>query len=287
MLAREVVREYRRSFAHLPVTVLDTAFTSPREVWDELLSQPAGGRVTIVHGAGQAADPEMLKVLLGEASVVQPVVFVTSDPAWTKNDGQHLAVIGASRHGQVIRCVPPSKEEDLVSLVSSWWPEAGNNAAAEVLQRCGGSLALAREACEKAVLAGIPVTALSLVCRRLPGDEYADLVVAGDRKAAVTAACDVPEDETGRVLGLLALYLSALTLLNAARRQGIEPKEQALRVKNELGLKTTHVPGRMRPYAGSYPAERERQCRILLAMAETYHRAGASAGVLEAVAALW
>lgn len=283
VLAREVTREYRTSFAHLPPLVVDCTVTDEQAVWDLVLAQPSGGRVAVVYAAGKLSNTaEMLPVLLEAGSLSYPTVFVTADPAYARKDGLHLEVLAASRNAQVVRCVAPSDEEALVRLVASWWPGAGSNVAAEVLQRCGGSLALAREACDKAVLSGLPVTALHAVCRRPPGEDYADLVVAGDRKKAVTAASGVPSGEVGRVLGLLGSRLTLLALLNALRREGLDAQQQVLKLKAD-----PYVLRVLRPHAGDYPPSREAACREVLAMAEQAHYAGADCGVLESLAALW
>lgn len=282
VLAQEIIREYRTAHSGVPFVVIDASAASQREVWDTLLSQPAGGSVTVVYSAEKAVLASELKVLLGEATPFSPVIFVTAVPTYARGESEHLELIAASRNGQVVRCVPPSKEEDMVRIVSSWWPGAGDNAAAEVLERCGGSLELAREACDKAVLAGIPVSLLSAVCRRAPGSDYADFLVSGDRKKAATAAGGVPQEEVGRTIGLLASRLSLLGLLNSAKRQGMTPQEQVIKLRAD-----PYVLRLLRPYAPDYPASRENSCREVLAMAESAHRSGVSGGVLEAVAALW
>jgi hypothetical protein len=254
----------------------------PREVWDEVLAQPASGRLAVVYAAHRVADPEMLEVLCGEGNLAFPALFVTPAAAFARKDAAHLEVLAASRHAQVVRCVPPAREEDAVRLVASWWPGGGANAAAGVLQRCGGSLSMAREACEKAALAGLGEPALDFICRREPGDDFADLVVAGERGKAVTAAHEVPRTETSKVVGLLSYRLTLLVLLHAAVRDGLSPQEQVVRLKAD-----PYVLRLLRPHARDYPASREPGCREVLALAESACRSGAETGILEAVAALW
>lgn len=282
VLAREVAAEYRRSFPALPVSVVDASLVSQREAWDEILSQPSGGRLTVVAESQGLVPSPLFAVLLGEASLTYPVIFTTPDPAYARKDGDHLEAIAATSRAQVVRCVPPSKEADLTALVSSWWPGAGEGTASVVLERCGGSLALAREACEKAVRAEVPPGMSKIVCRSLPGGGYADMVTAGDREGALSAASLVPDGEVLGVVRLLAYRLSVLGQLNAALREGLTPQQQVVRLRADPFLLR-----RLRPHAREYGVRREMKCREVLAMAESAAQRGARTGVLEAVAALW
>jgi hypothetical protein len=282
VLAREVVAEYRRAFPALPVTTVDASLVSAREAWDEILSQPSGGRVTVVAEAQRLFPSPLFPVLVGEASLTYPVIFTTPDPAYARKDGDHLEAIAATSRAQVVRCVPPSKESDLVALVTSWWPGAGEGTALAVLERCGGSLALAREACEKAVRADLPPGMSEIVCRTPAENRYADLVTAGDTERAFPAAALVPDGEVLGTIRLLAYRLSVLGQLNAALREGLSPQQQVLRLKADPFLLR-----KLRPHAREYGVRREMSCREVLAMAEVAAQGGARVGVLESVAVLW
>lgn len=281
MLAREVAAEYRRALPGLPVSVVDASLTPARDVWDELLSQPSGGRLSVVAEAQRLVPSPLFGVLLEEASLAYPVVFTTLDPKYARKDGDHLEAMAKTSRAQVVRCVPPSREEDLVALVASWWPGCGEGTAASVLERCGG-LEAAREACDKAVRAAIPPAMHEVVCRPAAGAGYADLLTAGDRPGAVSAAVLVPPGEVLGVVRLLAWRLSLLGRLNGALRDGLNPQQQVLRLKAD-----PFTLRKLRPMAREYHTGREMSCREVLAMAEEAAQRGACVGVLEAVAVLW
>lgn len=282
VLAREVVTEYRRVFPALSALTVDASLTPSRDVWDEILSQPSGGRLSVVTEAHRLMPTPLLRILLDEASLTYPVVLITHDPKYARKDGEHLEAIAAAGKAQVVRCVPPSKEEDLTALVASWWPGIGLNAASAVLERCGGSLALAREACDKAVRSAIPPDMSQIVCRAQPGNGYADMVTSGDHVGALSAAASVPAGEVLGTIRLLAYRLSVLGQLNAALRDGLSAQQQVLRLKADPFLLR-----KLRPHARDYHVHHEMACREVLAMAESAAQNGARTGVLEAVAALW
>lgn len=277
-----MVTEYRRAFAAFPVSVIDASLSGPREAWDEVLSRPGGGRLTIVHEASRLMPSPVLPVVLEESSLVYPVVFTTPDPAFTRTDGDHLGQLVDSRKAQVIRCVPPSREEDCAALVASWWPGLSVVQASQVLERCGGSLLLAREACEKGVRAALSPALSAEVCRKEHGTGFSDLIIAGNRKEAATVACEVPAPELLGTLRLLGSRLSVLALLHLAVRDGLSPREQSAKLKAD-----PYVLRLLRPHAGDYPPSRAVKCREVLAVAEQAVAGGAAEGVLEAVALLW
>ncbi len=266
----------------LPRTVIDASLTASREVWDEVMARPEGGRLLVVHNADRVMPSGVLPVALEEASLSYPVVFTTADPAFARKDGEHIGLILDSRKAQLVRCVLPSREEDTAVIVASWWPSLSADQAVQVLDRCGGSLRLAREACDKGTRTGLDPRQNAVVCRRAAGAGFSDLVVAGERKAASTAAASVPREEVLGTLRLLGSRLSLLALLNLAIKDGMTPQQQAAKLRADA-----YALRLLRPHARDYSLSREAQCREVLAMAELAVTAGAREGVLEAVALLW
>jgi hypothetical protein len=282
VLAREVAAEYRRAFAALPVVVTDAVTCQPGEAWDEVLSRPPGGKLSLVCNAERLVPSPLFAVVVAEASPSWPVLFITPDPAFARKDGAHLEVLAASRQAQVIRCVAPASEEGLAEVVAAWWPGMGRNHAARLLEACGGSLELAREAAEKGIRCQADPATAPLFARKEANAGWADLLVAGDRRGAAVAAREVEGTQVLAALRLLGSRLSLLSLLEAAAREGLGAREQASRVKA-----SPYAVRFLRPHARDYPPSREARCREVLAAAEQAAAAGARDGVLEAVALLW
>lgn len=287
VLVHEVVRSYREQLSSVPYRALyaEQSENSERALWDELLSFPPGGRLAVVYGAEKLAAVHM-DALAEAAPEFHTTVFVSADRDFARSDGTlapHLAVIQASRNGQLIRCNVPSKAEDRVKLVASWWPGASRAFAADLLARCG-TLAAARQACDKGTLAGLDPESASLayVVRREAVEVYADQIVAGNRKAAVAAARQLTPGEVGQALAQLAWRLDVLGVLRTAQDKGLVPYEVERRFHLDL-----FVQKRYYPYASSYTHRRRDRCRELLAMADSAWHCGTVDGVAEAVAALW
>jgi hypothetical protein len=287
VLAAEVVRSYRDRLSSVPYRALyaDRSENSERTLWDELLSFPPGGRLAVVYGAEKLAGVHM-DALTEAAPEFYTTVFVSAEHDFARSDGQlapHLAVIQASRGGQLVRCNVPSKAEDRVKLAASWWPGATRAFAADLLARCG-TLAAVRQACDKGTLAGLSPEPASFeyVVNREAVEVYADTIVAGNNREAVIAARQLTSGEVGQALSQLAWRLDVLGVLRTAQDRGLEPYEVERRFHLDLFIQK-----RYGPYASSYGHRRRDRCRELLAMADSAWHCGTVDGVAEAVAALW
>jgi hypothetical protein len=285
VLVAEVLRAYRDRLT-LPYLPIWAEKGSEPGIWDELLSYPPGGRLAVIYDAEKMRGYAM-EILAESAPELHYAVFVSAADDFArdadKNLLPHLAAIKASRNGQLIRCCSPSKEEERVKLVASWWPGSSRNLAAEVLGRAG-SLSGAWQACEKASRAELnPVMdSIQYVCRRALAEEFADLVVAGQRKDAAVAARQLSRGEVGRVLGQLEARLVVLGTLREAAKADLEPGEVERRYKVSRYQQRLYG-----PHAHGYHARKVDKCRELLVMAGDAWRCGASDGVAEAIAALW
>jgi hypothetical protein len=287
VLAREVVRSYRERQTSVPYRALyaEQSAGSERALWDDLLSFPPGGRLAVVYGAEKLEGTHM-DVLVDSAPEFHTTVFVSAVADFARGaDGlaTHLAVIQASRNGQLIRCNAPSKAEDKIKLIASWWPGATRAFAADLLVRCG-TLAATRQACDKGTLAGLlPESAsLAYVVSREAVEVFADQIVAGNRKAAMTAARQLSTGEVGQALGQLSWRLDVLGVLRTAQEKGLEPYEVERRFHID-----PFIQKRYGPHASSYGHRKREKCRELLAMADSAWHCGTTEGVAEAVAALW
>lgn len=283
-LVRSVRDAYRDA---LPGAQLEYVWGDEEGAWDRLLTSSSAPRLSVVWQAQALKSIDVLPHLLGEEFDGSYALFASTEDDFRRSDRQlvpALAALRDSRHGQIIRCCAPADEEERAGIVASWWPGAGRNVAAALLDRCGGSLDAAWHAVDKAIRAGVVPEEryIPTVCAVQAGEGFADLLAKGNKRAAMEAARDVLPGEEGAVISLLASRLQLLPLLREAASRGEAPQETARRLRAD-----PWVLRQMRPMAGSYPPARVERCRELLAMAETAWRSGARHGVLEAVAALW
>lgn len=290
VLVRAVTGAYREDTPADCQVVLSAGDTAENLVWDALLGDPLPGfpRLSIVLAAEKLKSTQVMAQLAASASADGPrAVFVSADadfPRDGKDLAPHLAALQKSRHGQLIRCCAPSKSEDLVSLVCAWWPGLSRNLAWQVLRRSDGDLTRAAGACGKAVRAGLEPSEASVlaVSEPEPGAAFADALVAGKKGEAMAAARQAGRGDTGYGLAVLASRLDQLAVVHDALKSGVPQRDLSARV---------HVSrwqaGQLAPHAPSYDVARVARCRELLAMAESRHRAGAAAGVAQAVVACW
>jgi hypothetical protein len=276
VLVREVVAAHREGAPPGQCTAVFAGDAPERGTWDLLLSDPPpGGRRTVVYEAERLKGTGNLALLAAEGADTAYTVFVSGEPDFRRDDGKlapHLAALQASKAAQLIRCCEPSKAGDRTALVASWWPGATLTFAYDVLTRCG-SLERAYLACEQARLAGLVPSrkAAAAVCPAEPGSDFADLLMAGDRRGAALAAGRLSASGLGAAIGLLASWLTAAEQVSTGSREHADQ----------------FTARRVLPYADAYPADRIRRCRRALAVADSAWRGGARAGVAESLAACW
>lgn len=288
VLVREVVAAHREGAPPDQCFALFAGEVPERDVWDALLAcPPPGGRRVVVYGAEKLKDAGNAALLAADPGMEAAyTVFVSADADFPREDGAlvpHLAALQASKAAQLIRCCEPAKTEDKTTLVASWWPGATPNFAYDVLARCG-SLERAYQACEQARLAGLEPsrTMAAVVCPAEPGGDFADLLMAGNKRAACAAIGRLSSPDLGAAIGLLASRLTVAEQIGYGVRHGLSPREAAQREQVDR-----FVASRVIPHAGAYAADRIRRCRQTLAVAESAWRGGTRAGVAESLVALW
>lgn len=296
-LAHEVERQARHDLATLPIlhSFWADAANEPR-IWDYLLeTPPAGGRLVIVRTAQNLAMADRMGLLLETHAQFSYVLFISEEEDFARVEvggkrtlAPHLAAIQASKDGQLIRCCKPSRDEDVLKLVASWWPDeskkpAGLNFAAALLARCGGQLGAVYVACQTAKGAALPPEEqwLEVACQSVPQAKYADELLAGHRQAALEEAAHLSDAEAASVLKLLGTRLTALVTYNALRARDMDAEQIA---RHGVARWQQH---QLAPYAVRYAPPKVIYCRKLLAMAEDAFRSGVRDGLLQAVAALW
>lgn len=287
-LVREVVAAHREGAPPDQCSALFAGDVPERDIWDALLADPPpGGRRAVVYGAEKLRDAANVALLAADPGLEAAyAVFVSADTDFPRDDGAlvpHLAALQASKAAQLIRCCEPFKVEDRTALVASWWPGATPNFAYDVLARCG-SLERAYQACEQARLAGLePSRAMAaVVCPAEPGGNFADLLMAGNKRGACSVIGQLSTPDLGAAIGLLASRLVVAEQILSGVRHGLSPREAASREHVDR-----FVASRVVPHVGAYTADRIRRCRRALALAESAWRGGTRAGVAESLVALW
>lgn len=288
-LVQEVLAEHNRLELDRHSYYLASTAEEP-QLWDSLLSWPRGGSLAVVYNAERLTLLDRFEVLVEAVPDLAHVVFCADadDFARTEAGGKHplaahLAAIQASKDGQLVRCCRPSREEDLLRVIASWWPGAGANLAAEVLARTGGDLESAWAACKTAEAAGlVPAAAsLDLACQQTPVVQYATHLLAGQTREAATEAARMSEAGVGGTLKYLTSQLGTLYAYHGYAALGLDADQVARK-----GIPRWQQLS-LAPVAAGYGAERVTRCRKLLAMAEDAFRSGVRVGILEAVATLW
>jgi hypothetical protein len=287
VLAREVVAAHRAGANPDQCVTLFAGDTPEREIWDLLLSAPpGGGRRVVVYGAEELKGISAVAVLAEEDSLATAFVVLVSSAADFEREGgalaPHLAALQSAKSAQLVRCCAPSKLDDRIALVSSWWPGAARGLAHDVLIR-SGNLERAWHACAQARMAGLKPEArmVAVVCPGEPAGDLADLLMAGNRRAAAAAVRD-GAGEAGLLIGLLASRLAVAEQVADGMRGGLPAREAASRARIDR-----FVASRVLPYVASYDMARVRYCRRLLAGLESAWKSGARDGVIEALVALW
>ena len=264
-----------------------------REIWAAcaVIPPPGEQRLVIVRDAHKLRRPGELVPLVkaGREAAGLHLLFVSADadfPRERDGDGKsvlapHLAALRDSRYGQLIRCVPP-KDDDLLDWAARCWPGLGRNAAWRLLEAAGGDLGAVRAAGAKAVATGLLAEKyIPVLGEPPPGGQFAELLVRGDRAAALAAARTAPL-AAGSAIGLLDSRLGTLAAIRDGQRRGLEDKDIASR----LGVPRFLI-GAYRDVAHAYDPARVRACRELLAVADAAWRTGADRGVAEVLAASW
>lgn len=289
-LVASVLAAYRARTVRDETAVLFGGDAADRDIWDLLLSSPPGERLVIVHAAHKMRDFSPMPALAAGIEGLT-VVFVSAADDFERAEAggkkvlvPHLAAVQAAKVGQLVRCCAPAKSDDQAALVASWWPGADVTLAWQVLTRCGGSLTAAAQACGKAVRAGLPPHRdnLAAVCEAEPGAAFAEPLISGRKADAMQAAQLAGRAETGYGLAILASRLTHLAAIREAQLAGAGPRELA----GKTGIGRWLI-GQLAPYATRYDTARVSRCREILAMAEAWHRQGASCGIAQSVVAAW
>lgn len=272
------------SAAPFDVTRLTAGEVPDRDIWDRC-ALPGEGRLVLVRAADRLKDPARLVPLVRAARDVAMLVLVSGEDDLARDEdglAPHLAAIRDSRYAQMVRCTAP-KDDGLLDWTAGQWPGLGRNDAWRLASRAGGNLAAIRDAGVKAQASGLlEPRYIDVLCEPSPGAEMAELLVTGDKPAALAAARAMLPSAIGAALSLLGSRLSTLASIRDGQRRQLDTRA----ICSRLGV-PQFLLARYRDVAVNYAPDRVRRCREILATADAAWRTGASGGVAETVIANW
>ena len=282
-LVRDVCMRVRAAIT--PATVLFASVTPEPDIWSACMQFPLPGqqRLVVVHDAGQLKQLDTLEELLEAIRAMQGAYVLFTGEGWP--DAQDA--VQRSPAGQVVRCSFTSDEvkarQDKAVWLSARLPGATTEWAHELLDRVDGDFPAAAVVCAKAALCGLsPGQAMHLAAGQAQ-PPFADLLVLGERKAALRAATVLGREDYGRVTAQLASRLTVMSTLYRVVQDS--PTGQPL---HKL---VPDVPAflvkRFRKAAPLYSPQRVQAQRELLDIADSAYRRGAKEGVLELLCAGW
>lgn len=284
VLADEVIAAQLAAAPRLHILRTRTGDVPERDIWD-CCALAFGESAVLVRGAEKLTDPARIIPLVKLAREIATLVLVSGEDDFSRGqDGlaPHMAAIRDSRYAQMVRCVAP-KDDDLLDWAATQWPGLGRNDAWRLVSRAGGDLARIRDAGAKAQASGLlEAKYIDALCDPSPGEEMTELLLAGDKKAALAAARGVSGSATGAALALLSSRLGTLSAIREGQRRQLDVRAMTGR----LGV-PRFLLARYRDVAAAYPPDRVRRCREILAVADAAWRTGAQGGVAETVIANW
>lgn len=224
-----------------------------------------------------AATETGLRVLFHSEDRDFPTVTSDGD----KSLAPHVALLRDSSKGLIIRAIRPSGEEELAEWAAQRLGGAGRVLGSRALLRAGGDLRSVADLGDKLARAGFEATQarVDVLCEQQPGEEFATLLVLGDKPGALAAA---PGEPPARAISLLTVRLHTLAALHAAHQRHLDARDTA----RQFGV-DQYAQRLLRDVAPSYSPPKVASCRSVLAAADDAWRGGESAGVLEFVTALW
>jgi hypothetical protein len=284
VLQDEVIAAQLAAVPLLGVIRLTAGEVPERDIWD-CCSFPGEDRLVLIRDADRLKDPARIIPLTGAARDISMLVFASNEDDFPKGKGglaPYLAAIRDCRYAQMIRCTKP-RDDDLLDWTVSRWPGLGRNDAWRLAVRAGGDLAAIRDAGAKAQAAGLlDAKHIGTLCDLFPGEEMAELLVAGNKPGALAAAAGTSRSAIGAALALLSSRLGTL----CAIREGQQRQLDTRAICSRLGV-SQFLLARYRDVAAAYPPARVRQCREILAQADSAWRSGAETGIAETVIANW
>jgi hypothetical protein len=289
VLAEEVIAEIRDQFP--PAATFYASQDRDQAIWDALTTvpfDPADPRLVVVREAERIRDWAPLEHMLAAYRQLPRCTALFVDGGEQPGRGENPPadtlqgrLLRRSGAAVLVKTSVPGDEE-LEEWAAALLPEAARGLAAEVLRVTGGDVRAARDLCAR--LSVLPPDLERRTVSWLAGEpvfDFASAVIAGNRKAAFSAAPLLTSDQLGYAIGTLAGWLDDLAVLAPAAA-----RNATLREIGALGV-SQYSALRLLPVVSRYnPAAIHRDRSVLLVAAEAW-QSGQRDGVPEVIAALW
>lgn len=270
---------------------------SEREIWNEIEQVPAdrSKRLVIVRNAEKLQHPERLIQFVKHRSEnpLTYLIFVSRDadlPRLPSEDkyakGELVPYLTAlTGKGHVIECKPISAATAQKAVTWVMNKSGVKKQIAEyLLARANVNMRLVRDICAKIqVFDGEPtINVVNLMLSEQPRDDFADALLALDKKTALLALSRIQPGDYIATIGLLDSRLDFAGMLHDMQIEQRTNAEMAKAAGRQAFLVKDVL-----PIAKHYNQKRRLQIRNTLAMADEALRDGVRVGPMEAIVALW
>lgn len=190
----------------------------------------------------------------------------------------YVAALRAPR-GSLVRCTTPAEPDDVAWVQRR--SQMDDNAARHLLDRAGGDLAIVAGVCQKlSLFPGSPSNAsINMLCAERPSTDFVTHLLGQTKRKALLCIPDLPDNEAGKVIGLLDSRLDLLQTLFRAQLA-----RQTLR---EIPDVNPYLARQFQPLARHYDPKTCGRRRRVLTFVDDAFRRGARIGVWESLVALW
>lgn len=264
------------------LSALDTA---DRDIWGSLNQYPfqqGAVRLVLIRDAEAIKrwDPFLDWIAQRRLMPTTHVLFVSNEADFDEERPVHRAIVDMSGH--MIRCNHLDEDQSVAWLQAQCSIHTG--VAEYLLERVGGDLWKAKQCLWKiGLLTGDPnKEIIDVLAVESVADAFTDALVAGNRRRAITALEELPENDYSKAIGLLDSRIEALEKIHRAIKRGQGPREMSInRVMSPFLVRLLY------PFAKSYDAPTVERRRQLLTLVDGYVREGARVGTMEGLCALW
>lgn len=275
-----------KSIVNPPATdyiVFNAGDVNDSAIWVESLHtplNPQANRLVVVRRAEAFQDWAFLAqwFILSKNMPCNYLVFVSGESDVPTTD--YIELIQTK--GRVVRCSLPA-EEDLANwLVDEY--ALGYDAADFLVKHASGNLhSIVNVARKSKVFRASPSPAIiAQLCEEESHDSFVDSLILQDKKSALRAIREVPEEEYSRQIGMLDSRLELIQDLSLMLSKRMGLREMCL----EPGMKPFLV-RKFLPAAKKYDDRKILYCRRLLAIVDDVIQNGSRQGVLETLVAMW
>lgn len=262
----------------------DGSQESSRKIWDAVFQHPLedGPKLVTVKSA-ELLDLTPLREFVGSLKAELPktsVLLVASGAEAIEN-----APFLTANNTKTVKCSLPNVS-DLLELIQGW-TRVSEMSARTIIEWTGGDIEVIYRLCEKlSLIPGedlIPLSRkmLQVICDEAVG-EFAEALLAGNKKEAIAAARSMPDTEFLRVTAFLDSRLGTISEVLAFARTGGSLRS----ARGIVGVPYLAAKAVL-PYTPNYDTKRIKRCRMTLTLLDSLCREFVGEGLWEILVVLW